>query len=335
MGLTPLEIGLKLYFCVAMKKYKQLTPEQRYKIEAFKKAGWSISKIAEDIGVNISTISRELRRNKPVKGYYKASYAQSYAEHRKSRLRQPRRLTDSILSFVNNCITKEQFSPEQIVGYARKLNIPMVCHETIYKYIREDKIKGGDLYRHLRHKLKHRKRPVGGKHINIKDKVSIEQRPEIINNRSRFGDWEIDTIIGKNNRGAILTIVERKTKMLIMKKLTEGKNAKALSIVVKNELIAYADSIRSITSDNGSEFAEHKKIANDLNIDFYFAHPYSSWERGLNENTNGLIRQYIPKGTDFNEISDEQIKEIQYKLNRRPRKLLDYETPVQRFFANS
>ncbi len=160
-----------------------------------------------------------------------------------------------------------------------------------------------------------------------KNRISIDQRSDVISNKGRFGDWEIDTIIGKDGKGAIVTIVERTTAFFMMKKLTNGKDSKRLSRVVVDMLLPYKNNIHSITSDNGTEFAEHEYITKKLNIDFYFAHPYSSWERGLSEYTNKLIRQYIPKKIDFNEFSDKYIADIQYKINRRPRENLDFENP--------
>lgn len=316
------------------KKKSHLTLGQRYKIEAFIKAGWNQTLIAKELGVNKSTISRELQRNKRKRGSYNASQAQQLTDERKERFGRNRRFTPDVEKYVRDKIIQEQWSPEQINGYCNKQGIKMVSIERIYQYVRNDKALGGDLYKHMRHKLKHRKRPVGAKQTNIKDKQSIDLRPDIINNKERVGDWEIDTIIGKNSRDAIVTICERKTKMTIIRKLPKGKNAEGLAKMVFLALLPYKQKVLSITSDNGSEFAAHKKITKTLDTLFYFAHPYSSWQRGLNENTNGLIRQYIPKGTDFKNIEDEQIKEIQYKINRRPRKSLDYETPLKRFYAS-
>lgn len=157
----------------------------------------------------------------------------------------------------------------------------MVSHERIYQFIRHDKAQGGQLYKQLRHRhrLKHRKRPIG-KHISIKNRISIDQRPEIINNRGRFGNWEIDSIIGKDHKGAIVTIVERTTGFFMMRKLPKGREAKDLSKQGIDMLLPYKNSVLSITSDNGTEFAEHQNIAQKLKTEFYFAHPYSSWERG-------------------------------------------------------
>ncbi|KAA6324766.1 hypothetical protein EZS27_025948 [termite gut metagenome] len=257
--------------------------------------------------------------------------AQMYVDERKERFRDKRKFTENIKRKIIKELAGEQWSPEQIVGQARKEGEPMVSHERIYQFIREDKASGGVLYKNLRHRLKHRKRPVGGKKVVIPDKVSIEQRPGIINQKQRFGDWEIDTIVGKENQGAILTVTERKTGFLLMKKLSKGKNAKALAKELYLLLLPYKDHVFSITSDNGTEFYEHQWIAQKLDADYFFAHPYSSWERGLNEYTNKLIRQYIPKKQTFTHYDDDRIKNIQFKINRRPRKKLNFEEPFSMF----
>ena len=236
--------------------------------------------------------------------------------------------------YIRKKIKENQWSPEQITGHSLENKIPMVSHERIYQLIREDKESGGSLYKHTRHKLKHRKHPVTGKQVNIRNKISIELRPEIVDRKDRLGDWEIDTIIGKEGKGAILTLTERKIGFLLMEKLPCGKQAEPLAKVVVRLLYAYKNHVHTITSDNGSEFAAHETIAKKLNAGFYFAHPYSSWERGLNEYTNGLVRQYILKGTDFKIYSDGFIRQVQYKLNSRPRKKLNFSTPSNLFFAS-
>lgn len=311
---------------------KHLTQEQRYQIQAYLRAGKSKDFIAIELGVDRSSIYREVKRNSRQRGQYNAVHAQMLCHERKERLKRPRRFDRTKEDFIRKCILQEQWSPEQIVGYCCEQGIEMVSTERIYQFIRADKEHGGKLYQHMRHRLKHRKRPVGGRHTNIKDRVSIDERPPVINNKERFGDWEIDTVIGKDGKGAIVTIVERTTAFLMMRKLYKGKNAAGLSDQVINMLLPYKNHIHSITADNGSEFAEHKKISKTLGIKFFFAHPYSSWERGLNENTNKLIRQYVPKSTEINQYSDQQLAEIQYKINRRPRKKLGFKTPKSLFF---
>jgi IS30 family transposase len=310
---------------------KHFTKEQRYQIEAYIKTGQTPKFIANELGVHISSIYREIKRNAQKRGGYKGNHAEILAREKKERYLFKRTLTPELKKQINHYLEQEQWSPQQIVGFCRKNKIKMVSHESIYKYIREDKIKGGSLYKQLRHKLKHRKGPVGG-FTSIKNKVSIEERPDVINNRERSGDWEIDTIIGKDGEGAIVTIVERTTGFLMMKKLPLGKHAEPLASVVIEMLLPYKKFVLSITSDNGTEFAKHEKIAKKLDIDFFFAHPYSSWERGLNEYTNKLIRQYIPKKSDFKEYSDKQITEIQHKINRRPREKLSFNSPKDIFY---
>jgi len=195
----------------------------------------------------------------------------------------------------------------------------------------KDKKSGGELYEHLRHHgKKYRKRFSSIGKGPIKNRRFIDERPAIVNEKNRIGDWEVDTIIGKNHRHAIVTMVERVSKLTILKKVTV-KSAEMVSSAMISSLKPLMDFILTITGDNGSEFAYHEKISEALGADFYFAHPYSSWERGLNENTNGLIRQYLKKGSDFNDVTDEVLEKIMGRLNNRPRKTLGYATPNQVF----
>ena len=309
-----------------------LTKEQRYTIARMLQAGCAKKDICIAIGKDKSVLSRELKRNSSKRGY-SAALAHQYANERKERFRTKRKFTETIKRHVVKYLTEEQWSPEQIVGDAKRRGMEMVSYERIYQFIREDKGKGGTLWKQCRHQLKHRKRPVGGKKVIIPDKVSIDQRPAIINEKQRFGDWEIDTIVGPENKGAILTATERLTGFLVMKKLPEGKNAKSLAKNLFYMLLPYKEFVHSITSDNGTEFYEHKWIAKRLNTKYYFAHPYASWERGLNEYTNGLIRQYVPKKEEFKNFSDEDMDSFQKKINRRPRKLLNFEPPKNKFFS--
>ncbi|MDO5023150.1 MAG: IS30 family transposase [Eubacteriales bacterium] len=317
-----------------MKKKKHLTQEQRYTIFVLLQQGCNQSFIARTIGKDRSVVSREIKRNSSEKqGVYNYKTAQKKADFRKQRFHRRHTFTREKQDFVEEHL-KKKWSPEQIVGYCKKNRIEMVSHETIYQYLREDRTWGGTLYTHLRHRLKHRKRPASGKHVVIKDKIGIELRPDIVERKERMGDWEIDTIVGKENKGAILTIVERKTGFLIAEKLQRGKNAKALAKTLVRLLLPFKEDVHTITSDNGSEFTEHKYIAKMLDAQFFFANPYSSWERGLNEYTNKLIRQYIPKGESFNKYNNKDIKQIQYAINKRPRKNLNFECPKKIFFAS-
>jgi len=311
---------------------KHLTKEQRYQIKAYLNCGKSKLFIAKALKVDKSTIYRELKRNSKKRGSYNPDFAQELSTERKERFASNRKFTYSVKKIVDRCLKEEQWSPEQITGYCKKHNIPMVSHERIYAYIRKDKVKGGILFKQLRHQLKHRKRPVSGKQNAIKDRVSIDLRSDVINNKLRFGDWEIDLIIGKDRKGAIVTIVERTTAFFLMRKLPFGKNAKELAAVVIDMMLPYKKFVLSITSDNGKEFARHKEISKKLLTEFFFAHPYASWERGLSEYTNKLIRQYIPKKSIFETYNEQNIKDIQYKINRRPRKNLNYDSPKNLFY---
>jgi IS30 family transposase len=314
-------------------KNKQLTPGQRNQIEVLLQTKTPVKVIAKLVGTDKSSIYREINRNKMKRGSYSANFAQQLATERKERFGRPRKFTAQVQKFVVEKLTKEQWSPEQIVGFTKLNNLSMVSHERIYQFIRQDKQDGGRIWIHTRHKLKHRKRPVSGKQVNIKNKVSIELRPEIVDAQERYGDWEIDTIIGENQKGAILTITERKTGFLLMEKMEFGKQADGLAKAAIRILFAYKNTVHTITSDNGSEFAQHELISKKLNAGFYFAHPYSSWERGLNEYTNKLIRQYIIKGSNFDLYDSEYIKLVQNKINRRPREKLKFQTPSKIFFA--
>ncbi len=313
-------------------KNKHLTSVQRNQIEVLLKTRTSIKKVAELLDTDKSTIYREINRNKK-KRSYSAGFAQQLCSERKERFGRSRTFSSEAKKLILEKLTKEQWSPKQIVGFAKQNNIPMVSHERIYQFIRQDKKEGGMLWTHTRHKLKHRKRPVTGKQVNIKNKVSIELRPAIVDTQERYGDWEIDTIIGENQKGAILTITERKTGFLLMEKMEFGKQADGLAKAAIRILFAYKNNVHTITSDNGSEFAQHELISKKLKAGFYFAHPYSSWERGLNEYTNKLIRQYIIKGSNFDLYDSEYIKLVQNKINRRPREKLKFQTPSKIFFA--
>lgn len=307
-----------------------LTKAQRYTISVMYKAGYSQKSIASAIGKDKSVVSRELKRNRDEKGRYSYAVAQELSDIRKERLRRKRKFTGEVENRINRYMRNWQWSPEQIVGYCKLNGYAMVSVERIYRYIRQDKKQGGDLYMHCRHKLKHRKRPVG-KFIPIKDRVGIELRPPEADG-TRFGDWEMDTIVGKDKKDVMLTLVERSQGYSIIALLPKGKDANGVLEVAYRELLPFAGTIRSITTDNGTEFAMHKELAKKLNTTIYFAHPYSSWEKGCIEYTNKLYRQYIPKKISFKEFTHEQIKQIQYLINKRPRKKLNYKAPIETFY---
>lgn len=314
----------------ALPMYKQLTSEQRYTIFVLLQRKCSRKSIAEAIKVHPSTVTRELRRNSSRRGVYKWEKAQKQAEARGRRTPGNRAISRLVWDEVRRHLVNDQWSPEQISGYLARQGF-RISHETIYKWIRADKRNRGTLYKYLRHRLKHRRRPVGaaGRHC-IPDRVGIEERPGEADG-NRFGDFEMDTIVGPNNQQAIVTIVERSTNRLFMKKLEHGKDSRELARAVIGMLLPFKDCIRTITTDNGSEFAAHRMISEALGAKVYFTDPYSSWQKGAIENANGLVRQYIPKGMTFKDVSDEEIRLIQDKINDRPRKKLHFSTPNEIF----
>lgn len=313
-----------------MRHYTQLAQEQRYQIYALMKAGHNQTTIASIVGVHKSTISRELSRNKGLRGY-RPKQAQRLATLRKVNQHTPR-IAPSTWQLVNKLI-KQDWSPEQISNWLELNKKISISHERIYQYILHDKSCGGKLYTHLRCQ-KQRKKRYGtySRRGHIPNKVSIDQRPVIVDKKSRIGDWEVDTIVGKQHKQAIVSLTERKTKLALISKV-ERKTAHLVSDAIIHLLRSVQDRVKTITSDNGREFARHEQLAKELNTQFYFAHPYASWERGLNENTNGLIRQYFPKQMDFRSITDSMLQEVMDKLNNRPRKTLGYQSPNQLFFG--
>lgn len=309
-----------------------LTFEQRYTIAVMYQNGKMKSEIAITIGKDRSVITREIQRNCDKRnGKYYHDLAQRKCKKRHEVKPKSMRLTQSVKEHIALYLDKK-YSPEQIAGVAKKEGIACVSHERIYQYIWEDKKQNGQLYLNLRTQGKRYRKRGAAKDSRgiIKDRVDISTRDPIVEKRERLGDLEIDTIIGKDHKGAIITINDRATGMLKMMK-TNGKDAKDLAFNVTRMLQDWKPYIFTITADNGKEFSEHKVIAKELDIEFYFARPYHSWERGSNENLNGLIRQYIPKKTDFNTISDEYIQQIENDLNNRPRKRFNFNTPLNMF----
>ena len=311
---------------------KHITEKQRYAISKMLQVPMSKKDIAEAIGVDRSNIYREIKRNCDSRsGKYNPDLAQRKADKRKFEKKRKEVFTQAMKKRVKKLLRKD-LSPEQIVGRSQVENIAMVSHETIYCWIWQDKRQGGDLHKSLRRQgRKYSKR--GSKNAGrgfIPNRVEIDQRPSIVEQKERFGDLEIDTIIGKNHKGAILTINDRATSRVWIRKLS-GKEAIPVAKITVWALRKVKNLIHTITADNGKEFAKHEDIAQKLEIKFYFCKPYHSWERGANENTNGLIRQYIPKGKDFSEVTNKQIKWIENKLNNRPRKRLGYLTPNEKF----
>lgn len=313
---------------------KPLTREQRYVISALLKKEVSPKEIAKEIGCHTSTIYRELGRNSCKDGHYSPATAHEKALERRERVVTNSALKPGVLNRALSLLRNEQWSPRQISG-ALALEGVHISHERIYQEIRADNT--GELASHTRHGMKHRKRGVAGKAgvKNIPDRVSIHDRPAEADGK-RFGDWEMDLIVDPQ-QNAILTLTERSSNFILMKRLPQGKKAEPLAKEAARLLLPWRDGVLTITTDNGGEFACHGQIVKALrrkgleDIGVYFADPYASWQKGAIENANGLIRQYIPKGVSFNNFTDEKIHEIQMKLNRRPREKLNFSTPIAVF----
>lgn len=309
--------------------YTQLTCDKRYQIYALMKAGQNQTQIAAIVACHKSTISRELRRNRGYKGY-RPLQAQALARSRRYESHPPR-IAEQAWQRVE-LLLRQQWSPEQIAGRLKLEQQAPISHEWIYVYIYADKQRGGTLYQHLRSQKKQRKRYGGhARRAQIPNRISIEQRPAIVASKGRIGDWEADTIIGARHKGAILSCTERKSKLTLLRKLA-SKGAWEVKRNCIDLLSPCADQVFTITVDNGKEFSDHRDIGSVLQADVYFAHPYASWERGLNENTNGLIRQYFPKKYDFAKITPQDVLRVAAKLNNRPRKTLGFRTPNEVFF---
>ena len=314
-------------------KKKHLTVGQRYEISAYLRSGKSQKEIAQILGFNRSSLTREISRKADSRnGVYNPNFAQRKYENRMKKRSHYHRFNESLKLQVD-ILLQSDFSPEQVSGYLKLNEMEHVSHETIYLYIWNDKKQGEkQLYKHLRRRGRHytkRGSKTNGRGF-IKNRIDIDQRPPIVDEKTRFGDLEIDTVIGKNHKGALLTINDRATGLVWIRKLS-GKDATPLTKAAIKALLPIKDIIHTITADNGKEFSFHEQIAKELNIFIYFAKPYHSWERRANENTNGLIRQYFPKGTDFGDITPEQVMHVQNILNSRPRKRLGYMNPKEKF----
>ena len=318
--------------------YNQLTSEQRSQIFALIQKKIKRKDIAQIVGCSQSTLSREIRRNSTEQGNYLWDKAHAKAMERRKRTTANSRKDPAIVWEALDLLREEDWSPEQISADMKKRGKD-ISHELIYRHIRADET--GELASHCRHRMKYNRhsRPDRTTKVrNIPDRVSIHQRPAEADG-TRFGDWEMDTIVGKDGKGAIVTLTERSTNILLMERLPQGKHPGPLAKAVIRLLFPYRHTIRSITTDNGSEFCAHRLISRalapkgtkDPNLVF-FADSYCSWQKGAIENANKLIRQYIPKGTDFSTLTDAFIRKIQYKINRRPRKKLNFESPKKIFF---
>ena len=311
-----------------VRTYHQLTQAQRYQIYALRKMNHPLSEIAAVVGVHKSSVSRELKRNRGQRGYRPQQAHQLAVDRRQKALP---RITAENWSLVENLL-RQEWSPEQISGRLKKEQDIRISHEWIYQHVLADKQTAGDLYKHLRCQKKRRKRyGTYDRRGTLPNCHSIEERPARVNLRKRLGDWEVDTLIGKQQKHALLTLTERKSRFTLLGKVSR-RTARAVRQQVCKLLLPVKDKVHTLTSDHGKEFADHELIAETLQLKFYFAHPYAAWERGTNENTNGLLRQYFPKKSDFKTFSTKKTQQTSSKLNFRPRKTLRFKTPFEVFY---
>jgi transposase, IS30 family len=314
--------------------YRHLNIEEREMILKMRENDKTLEEIAEKLGRSRSTISRELRRNVSSAYDYKAHLAHRYYRNRRKNSKHPYKLKDEFLREHVDDKLNQEWAPEQISGRLKADGSNMsISTCAIYRYIHDDKAAGGVLYKKLRHGLKKKRKKYGGadNRGQIPNKRLIDQRPGYVDKRNTFGHWESDSMVGCNHKSYIATHVERKSRYLVAAKLDSKSATDYNKASLKKLRKLPIEMFKTITVDNGKEFAEFKAIEKELKAKVYFAHPYSSWERGTNENTNGLIRQYFPKGTDFNLISQKEIDKVVNKLNNRPRKCLGYRTPAEVF----
>lgn len=311
-------------------KYTQLTEVERYQIHSFLKAGYSQKAIADEPGGSPSTISREIKRDKGLKGY-RPKQARRLADDRKQCHRHAV-IEDETWRQVETLL-RGDWSPEQITGWLKTQGLRPISPEWIYQHVPADKKRGGDLHNHLRRRKKRKKRyGRPDSRGQLKNRVGIDERPSIVDRRERIGDWETDTVIGRQGGAVLFTGAERKSRYSVLVPAPD-KTALSVKEAMLEGLSPLADSVQTLTCDNGKEFALHREAGEALGAQGYFAHPYPSWERGLNENTNGLIRRYPPKGSSFDELTASDIQVVMDKLNNRPRKCLGFKTPNQVMFG--
>jgi IS30 family transposase len=311
--------------------YTHLTQDERYQIHALWRQKTSLARIAAELQRDRSTISRELKRNGGPTGY------QPVAAHKQARSRQCARRNARHFSPAQwrhvNAYLRLHLSPQQCSGRLQLEKAICISPESIYQHAYRDKAQGGDLVSYLRCQKARRKRYASGQERRgvLKNRIGIEQRPAVVDKRSRIGDWEGDTVIGKGHQGVLVTLVERKSRYTLACQLDSRHSTKVTQAIIRL-LQPHKAQCKTLTFDNGKEFAEHEFIAQCLQARVYFAHPYCSWERGLNENHNGLLRQFFPKKTNLLKVNQDQVNDAVYRLNHRPRKCLGYRTPHEVFY---
>lgn len=314
------------------KGYHHLTRDQRCQLCILNGSGKSTDNTAVILGVHRSTLYRELSRNKGQRGYRHQQAHEKALERKKVVAGNKLKMTTELLAIIDGKL-RVQWSPEQISGWLKRCSVDKaVSHESIYKHIWADKQRSGDLYKELRHHGKKYNKRGSGKAGRgyIPGRIDIDKRPAIVEEKSRLGDWEIDTIIGKEHKGAVVSMVERHSKFTLLTPVPR-KTAQEVEEALTRKLGEVVDCVLTITADNGKEFANHEAVTAKLGATVYFAHPYCSWERGLNEHTNGLVRQYLPKCQRLDGVTHEAVKDIENLLNNRPRKVLQYRTPIEVF----
>ena len=313
--------------------YRHITSEERYMLAVLRKQGFNQSEISRALGRHRRTISRELRRNCSRWGHYRPSKAIEKCNGRRSRSRRNQHFTRADFKLVESLL-RRQWSPEQVSGHLRRHGELSISHETIYQHIWLDRRLGGSLYRHLRGARKQRRKRYGAydSRGRLAGKRHISERPRAAELRTQLGHWEIDTIIGKGSLHCLVSLVERKTGYLLLGKL-KARTKKHTSHRTLHLVCRHSDLVKTITADNGTEFHDYSVIEEATGTTFYFATPYHSWERGTIENTNGLIRQYVPKSASMTTLNQQHCNAIANKLNNRPRKRLGYKTPQECFSA--
>lgn len=304
--------------------YGQLTQDERYQIATLHGFGLPARWIARRIGRDAATISRELRRNRSTLGY-RAKTAHQMARARRESASRRSRFPESVWAQVEERLRRDG-SPEQIVGRFRTENRCVPSHERIYQHIGHDRRAGGSLWRHLRCQKRRRRRYGSCRRGRFSWARSIRERPAGVEKRHRVGHWEADTMVSRQSKASLVTLVERKSRLLRLRRV-ENRRAETVTGAMVNVLGCFQGRGMSVTMDRGSEFADHGALEIALGTTTYFADPYSAWQRGTNENCNGLIRQYVPKGADIGQLSNEDVRRIEDRLNNCPRKALGFRTP--------
>ncbi len=318
--------------------YRHLNANDRFYIEQRLSEGDSLTSIAASLGFSASTLSREVKRHTPpdFKGIYCHSLATRLAKEKRTKSKSGlafQKISEEVKNLIHERLSTHT-SPDVISQELIREHDTQISESTIYRYINDDKDNGGDLFKSLPHSGKpYKKKAKNGDKTKIPNRVGIEQRPSIANEKTEFGHFEIDTIVGRDHKSFLLTIVDKANKMCCIRKMP-NKQAETVIKTFANVVNSTFFEFKTITSDNGTEFSGHEAISQITGGDFYFARPYRSCDRGLNEHTNGLIRRFFPKGTDFNEVTEEEIAKIEHTLNTRRRASLDYRSPNNVFLEH-